>query len=154
MVLKRPIHASHVLNEPIEYQKSFSRGMRVEMGEYSMLFISGTASVDEKGESKHSGDLIAQVKRVFSNIAALLVSEAASWHDVVQTRCYLKNMRSYYLFNEYRNYFYKQQKLASFPASVCVQAALCRPELLVEIEAIAIIRTKKNNSKSQRKNQL
>jgi 2-iminobutanoate/2-iminopropanoate deaminase len=144
--LKKAIHAARVLNEPIEYQKSFSRGMRVEMGEYSMLFISGTSSIDEKGRTKHPGDFTAQAKRTFSNITALLASEGATWHDVVHTRCYLKDMRNYTLFNEYRNYFYKQQKLLPFPASVCVEAGLCRPELLVEIETIAIIKNsfKKN----------
>jgi enamine deaminase RidA (YjgF/YER057c/UK114 family) len=85
---KKAIHAARALNEPIEYQKSFSRGIRVEMGEYSMLFISGTASVDEKGRTKYPGDLTAQSKRTFSNIAALLASEGATWQDVVQTRCY------------------------------------------------------------------
>jgi enamine deaminase RidA (YjgF/YER057c/UK114 family) len=55
-------------------------------------------------------------------------------------------MGDYSLYNEYRNYFYQQQKLVPFPASVCVQAGLCRPELLVEIEAVAIIKNylKKN----------
>ena len=122
--------------------------MRVEMGEYSMLFISGTASIDEKGKTKYLGDLTAQSKRTFSNITALLASEGAAWHDVVQTRCYLKDMRDYPLFNEYRNYFYKQQKLVPFPASVCVEAGLCRLELLVEIEAVAII---KNSLKKNKK---
>ncbi len=114
--------------------------MRVQMGAYSMLFISGTASIDTQGKSRHAGDLTAQAKRVFGNISALLASEGATWHDVVQTRCYLKDMRDYQLFNEYRNYFYKQQKLKPFPASVCVEANLCRPELLVEIEAVAVIK--------------
>ncbi|MFH0918540.1 MAG: Rid family hydrolase [Candidatus Omnitrophota bacterium] len=146
--LKKAMHAAGVLNEPIDYRRSFSRGMRVLLGQYSMLFISGTASIDKKGKSRHIGDLKAQLKRTFSNIAALLASEGATWHDVVQTRCYLKDMRDYALFNESRNYFYQQQKLAPFPASVCVQAGLCRPELLVEIEAVAII---KNSSKNNKK---
>lgn len=139
-VLKKAIHAPRVLNEPIKYQKSFSRGMRVQMGAYSMLFVSGTASIDAQGQSRHAGDLTSQAKRVFSNIGALLASEGATWHDVVQTRCYLKDMRDYQLFNEYRNYFYKRQRLKPFPASVCVEANLCRPELLVEIEAVAVVK--------------
>jgi len=142
------MHARRVLNEPVEYQKSFSRGIRVEVGECSMLFISGTASIDEKGKTRYPHDLTAQVKRTFSNLAALLASEGATWHDVVQTRCYLKDMRDYPLFNKCRNYFYKQQRLIPFPASVCVEANLCRPELLVEIEAVAVI---KNSFKKKKK---
>ncbi len=113
-----------------------------------MLFISGTASVDEQGKTKYPGDFVAQLKRTFNNIAALLASEGATWHDVAQTRCYLKDMSNYNLFNKYRNYFYKQQKLIPFPASVCVAVNLCRQELLVEIEAVAII---KNNIKKNKK---
>jgi len=139
-VPKKAMHAARVLNEPIDYQKSFSRGIRVEMGQYVMLFISGTASLDEKGKSRHAGDIAAQLKRTFNNITTLLVSEGATWHDVVHTRCYLKDMRDYAIFNQGRNYFYKQQKLSPFPSSVCVEAGLCRPELLVEIEATAIIK--------------
>jgi 2-iminobutanoate/2-iminopropanoate deaminase len=140
VVIKKSIHAPQVLNEPIEYHKSFSRGMRVEMGGFSMLFISGTASIDGKGKTRHEKDLAAQSKRVFTNISALLASEGATWHDVVQTRCYLKTMRDYGLFNQARNAFYKQQKIDPFPASVCIEANLCRPELLVEIEAVAVLK--------------
>jgi enamine deaminase RidA (YjgF/YER057c/UK114 family) len=134
------MHASDFLNEPIEYGKSFSRGIRVDVGSSVLLFISGTASIDEKGNTFCPGDFMAQTKRTFSNLTALLRSEKATWHNVVQTRCYLKDMRDYSKFNEYRNQFYKKQKLNPFPASVCIEADLCRPELLVEIEAIAIVK--------------
>lgn len=137
---KKAIHAPRFLNEPIEYQKSFSRGIRIGLGAYALIFISGTASVDEQGRTYKPGDFRAQVKRTYDNITALLESEGADWHDVVQTRCYLKDMRDYQSFNAYRNSFYKRLRLKPFPASVCIQASLCRQELLVEIEAVAIIK--------------
>jgi enamine deaminase RidA (YjgF/YER057c/UK114 family) len=139
-VAKKAMHAPRFLNEPIEYHKSFSRGIRVDIGNSPFIFISGTASIDEKGNTFCPGDFMAQTKRTFANLTALLNSEKATWHDVVQTRCYLKDMRDYAKFNEYRNWFYKKQKLNPFPASVCVEAGLCRPELLVEIEAMAILK--------------
>ena len=49
------------------------------------------------------------------------------------------NVEHYDAFNDIRNAFYEEQGLDPLPASTCIQAALCRPELLVEIEAIAII---------------
>lgn len=138
-IYKKTIHAPDFLNEPIEYNKSFSRGMRVDLGKASFCFISGTASINEKGKSCYHHNFSGQVRRTFANLTALLESEGANWHDVVQTRCYLKNMKKYYSsFNELRNSFYKQQGLMLFPASVCIEANLCRPELLVEIELIAI----------------
>jgi enamine deaminase RidA (YjgF/YER057c/UK114 family) len=129
-----------MLNESIEYGKSFSRGMRVELGDFVLIEISGTASVDNEGKTYCPDNFKAQVKRTYDNITALLESEGADWHDVVKTRCYIKDMKYYGEFNEYRNAFYKEQQLDPFPASVGVQAVLCRPDLLVEIEATAIIR--------------
>lgn len=140
-IKKSAINCKAVLNEPRAYAKkvSFSRGMRVELGECALLFISGTASVNEKGESVHPGDFKAQARRAFTNIGALLAAEAADWHDVVRTTCYLADFRHYDAFNEVRNAFYEQEALEPVPASTCVEARLCRPELLVEIEAIAVI---------------
>lgn len=134
------ISAPSFLNEPIEYGKSFSRGIRVNFDNYCILFISGTASVNHKGQTCHIGDFSAQAKRTFANITGLLKSEGASWNNVVKTRCYLKDMSNYKKFNICRNQFYKRMKLNPFPASVCVQVTLCRPELLVEIEAVAIVK--------------
>lgn len=140
-IVKKRICAPCALNEPVEYGSSFSRGMRVEMGESSILFISGTASVDEKGRIYGGRDFSAQLRRTFDNISALIRSEGADWHDIVQTRCYLKNIkRDYARFNLFRSDFYKKQKLRVFPASVCVEANLCRPGLLFEMEAIAVLR--------------
>ena len=73
------------------------------------------------------------------NITALLASEGAEWHDIVRTTCYLADFRSYDEFNEGRNAFYEEQQLDPLPASTCIEARICRPELLVEIEAIAMI---------------
>ena len=138
---KTPIQNHTVLNEAYDYPKkvSFSRGMRVELDNCVMLFISGTASVGEDGASLHPGDVRAQSWRMFNNITGLLESEGADWHDVVRTTCYLADFRQYDDFNEVRNAFYEQQGLDPLPASTCVEARICRPELLVEVEAIAII---------------
>jgi enamine deaminase RidA (YjgF/YER057c/UK114 family) len=113
--------------------------MRVELDNCVMLFISGTASVNEKGESIHFGDIRAQTHRTFTNIKALLENEGADWHDIVRTTCYLADFRDYDAFNEIRNAFYEEQELDPLPASTCIEARICRPELLVEIEAIAMI---------------
>jgi len=142
-ILKKSIKAPEFLNEPIEYNKSFSRGLHIFFDDAGVLFISGTASIDKKGKSLYAGNFSAQARRTFGNISALLKSEGASWHDVVQTRCYLRDMRDYQKFNEIRNSLYKKYNLSPFPASVCIQANLCRTELLLEIEAIAIVRKTK-----------
>jgi 2-iminobutanoate/2-iminopropanoate deaminase len=138
---KTAIRNPTALNEAYDYAKkvSFSRGMRVELDGCVMLFISGTASVNEHGRSIHPGDIKAQTRRTFMNIKALLESEDADWHDVVRTTCYLADFRTYDEFNEVRNAFYAEEGLDPLPASTCVEARICRPELLVEIEAIAVV---------------
>jgi len=145
-IRKRAITNHGVLNEAYAYAKpsSFSRGMRIDLNGLTILLISGTASIDEHGESVHIGDFRQQLRRTLANITGLLTSEGASWHDVVRTTCYLRDIeRDYAAFNEERTAFYKEQGLDPLPASTGVQAILCRPELLVEIEAIAMFQAKK-----------
>jgi enamine deaminase RidA (YjgF/YER057c/UK114 family) len=141
-VKKRAIRAPQVLNEAYDYPRpsSFSRGLRIDLNGLVVLLISGTASIDEHGQSVHIGDLRAQIRRTYWNITGLLESEGATWHDVVRTTCYLRDIeRDYAAFNEERTAFYKEQQLDPLPASTGIQAILCRPELLVEIEAIAVM---------------
>jgi enamine deaminase RidA (YjgF/YER057c/UK114 family) len=140
---KKAISAPEILNEAYDYTKpsSFSRGLRIELGNVVILFISGTASVDEVGRSLYIGDIRAQCQRTYLNITKLLESEGATWKDIVRTTCYLRDIdRDYDAFNEERTTFYSQQGLNPLPASTGIQAKLCRPELLVEIEAIAMFR--------------
>jgi enamine deaminase RidA (YjgF/YER057c/UK114 family) len=140
-VVKRAISAPEALNEAYDYQRpsSFSRALRVEVGEVAVLLISGTASVDENGNSVHVGDFRAQTRRMLQNVTALLEHGGGTWKDVVRTWYYLRDIdRDYAAFNEERTAFYAEQGLDPLPASTGVEAKLCRPELLVEMEAVAI----------------
>ncbi len=140
-VSRRAITNHAVLNEAFDYAKpsSFSRGLKIEVGEIVIVLVSGTASIDENGKSVHIGDFRGQMRRTLANITGLLASEGCTWRDVVRTTCYLRDIdRDYDFFNEERSAFFRTQKLDPLPASTCIQAKLCRPELLVEIEAIAM----------------
>jgi 2-iminobutanoate/2-iminopropanoate deaminase len=140
-VVKRAITNHTVLNEAYDYGSAFSRGMRIDLNGLTVLLISGTASIDDQGNTVHVGDLRAQTRRTFENITALLAAEGATWHDIVRTTCYLRDIeRDYKEFNEERSAFYKEQQLDPLPASTGIQVILCRPDLLVEIEAIAMFR--------------
>jgi 2-iminobutanoate/2-iminopropanoate deaminase len=140
-IQKRAITNLGVLNEAYDYAKpsSFSRGMRIDLNGVVILLISGTASIDETGVSVHIGDFRAQMRRTYKNITALLEAEGATWHDIVRTTCYLRDIdRDYAEFNEERTAFFKEQGLDPLPASTGIEAKLCRPELLIEMEAIAM----------------
>ena len=140
-VKKRAITEPSVLNEAYDYAKpsSFSRGLRIDLGSVAILLISGTASIDEYGRTVHEGDFRAQTLRTYQNITGLLASEGATWKDVVRTTCYLRDIeRDYAVFNETRTQFFKELGLDPLPASTGIQAILCRPDLLIEMEAMAI----------------
>jgi 2-iminobutanoate/2-iminopropanoate deaminase len=142
---KKPIRAPEVLNEAFHYDRpsSFSRGLRLDFGSVAVLLISGTASIGTNGETLNVGDFRAQAQRTFHNITGLLAAEGATWHDIVRTTCYMRDIdRDYAAFNEERTAFYQEQGLDPLPASTGVQAKLCRPDLLVEIEAIAVFRNR------------
>ena len=138
---KKAIIEPKVLNEASEYGAAFTRGLRVDLpGGITQLYFSGTASVGPDGETLYPGDFRAQLWRTYHNLTELLASEGATWHDVVRTTCYIRDIeRDYGDFNSIRNEFYSALQLDPFPASTGVQARICRSDLLVEIEAIAII---------------
>lgn len=122
------------LNEADEYGSAFSRGMKVALPEKTVLYISGTASVDEKGDTVHLDDIEKQVERMLLNVRELLRPHDSTFSDVVQVITYLKRA-------EYLETFLKiWQKwgLAGLP-NTFVEAGVCRPDLLCELEAIVIL---------------
>jgi enamine deaminase RidA (YjgF/YER057c/UK114 family) len=140
-VEKFPVHAPQVINEAYDYQKpsSFTRALRLEFGGYKILLVSGTASVNEEGKAEHLGDFKAQTWRTYRNITNLLKAEGMTWHDVVRTTNYLRDIeRDYEEFNKIRTSFFRWMNLDPLPASTGIQARLCWETLLVEIETYAI----------------
>ena len=140
-VKKTAISSPAVLNEASQYGSAFTRGLRVELpGGITHLLLSGTASIGPNGETLYLGDFRAQLWRTYHNLTSLLESEGATWHDIVRTTCYLRDIeRDYAGFNSVRNEFYRALGLDPFPASTGIQARICRSDLLVEIEAMAIL---------------
>lgn len=135
------VSAPRVLNEAPAYGASFARALTVGLEGASLLLISGTASVDEQGRTVHAGDFGAQCWRTFRNLTEILAAAGLTWHHVVRTTCYLRDIeRDYAAFNAARTRFYAWLGLQPLPASTGIQAILCRPDLLVEIEALAISR--------------
>ena len=153
-VSKRAISAPQALNEAYCYDRpsSFSRGLRLDIKGITILLISGTASIDEYGRSIHEGDFRAQTWRTYENITGLLAVEGATWKDVVRTSCYLRDIeRDYAAFNEIRTEFFNRQGLDPLPASTGIQAILCRPDLLIEMEAMAIFETDRGSNHNGQK---
>ncbi|MFV1959953.1 MAG: Rid family hydrolase [Planctomycetota bacterium] len=143
-VARKSITSLDALNEAYCYglPSSFTRGLSVsiEAGQ-RILWISGTASIDDGGETVHLGDFRAQTWRTYWNITRLLASEGATWHDIVRTTCYLRDIeRDYDEFNKVRTLFFECLGLDPLPASTGIQARLCRSDLLIEIESFAVVK--------------
>lgn len=141
---REAITSHDALNEAYAYTlpSSFSRGLAVNIGPGTrILYISGTASIDHKGDTIYQGDLRAQCWRTYWNITRLFESEGATWHDLLRTTCYLRDIdRDYDEFNKVRTLFFQCMDLDPIPASTGIQAHLCRPDLLVEMEAFAFVK--------------
>jgi enamine deaminase RidA (YjgF/YER057c/UK114 family) len=115
-------------------RRPFSRGVSVDIGTATLIFVSGIASIDDNGEALHAGDVRAQTHQIFKRMRDLLAHDRATLADVVKLVIFLKNITDYDAMNEVRAQYFNDAP----PASSAVQAQLIRPEFLVEIEAVAI----------------
>ncbi|MCC6849101.1 MAG: hypothetical protein IT294_11430 [Deltaproteobacteria bacterium] len=122
------------LNEAWSYGADFSRGLRVVDANKVVLHLSGTASIDEAGRSVHIGDVAAQGERMLHNIATLLAGQGATFADLVSGVVYLKRAED----APQLRALCRQRGFDGFPCAL-VEAPLCRPELLCEAEAIALL---------------
>ena len=139
---RRALHAPAAMCEAYDYARpsAFSRGFLVDRGGDRLVFVSGTASVGPAGETLHPGDFAAQARRAFENVGAVLADGGAGWSDVVKMTVYLRDIAAHYAaFNQARSAYFREIGLEPFPASTCVEARLCRDDLLVEMEACAVV---------------
>lgn len=126
--LTAPAH----LNPTHEYGVTFERGTSVDYGDRRHIFLSGTASINNKGEVVYPEQIKKQIERVLINIEALLKDAEASITDVAQLVIYLRDVADAKVVN---TYFKNNNK--DLP-KVIVLAPVCRPGWLIEIECIAI----------------
>ena len=100
------------------------------------IYISGQIAYDKDGKVIGAGDMAAQAEQVFKNLQAALDTAGAKFSDVVKMNTYVTDMAKAPAVREVRARYFGQ----STPASTLVQvAALARPELMIEIEVIAVV---------------
>jgi len=136
------LNALDHLNPTHEYGVTFERGTVVEYGDRKQIFISGTASIDNKGEVVHVGDVYQQMDRAIENIEALLNDTNAKLDDLAKIIVYLRDQGDHqivdqYLINRFKGLPY-----------VIVWAPVCRPGWLIEIEGIALTKHENENFKN------
>jgi pSer/pThr/pTyr-binding forkhead associated (FHA) protein/enamine deaminase RidA (YjgF/YER057c/UK114 family) len=121
----------------------FSRAMAVACGDYGMIFISGTASIVQS-ETRHVGDVGAQTEETLDNIAALISAGNLERHGLPGLGADLGGIGLARVYIKRREHYEQvravcERRLGELPTVYAV-ADICRPDLLVEIEGIALSR--------------
>ncbi|MEV0413746.1 RidA family protein [Streptomyces sp. NPDC050448] len=109
----------------------------VVWGTGRFVAVSGQCAFDERGEVVGAGDAAAQARQVFDNLGRCLAAAGAAFEDVVKLTYYVTDVAHLPAVRAARAAVIPSDRL---PASSAVQvAALVRPELLLEVEAFAIV---------------
>lgn len=125
--------ASH-LNPTIEYGVAFERATAVDRDGTRHVYVSGTASIDNKGQVVAVGDIGRQTARMLENIAVLLDEAGCDRNDIMHLIVYLRDIADYDVVNQ------SFEELMPGVPRVIVLAPVCRPAWLVETECIAVRR--------------
>lgn len=125
------LYAKTHLNPTIEYGVTFERGTVVEFGDRAQVYISGTASINNKGEVMHVGDIVRQTERMWENVGELLKEGNATFDDVMQIIVYLRDLCDYPIVKEMFD-----RRFPDIPRVITL-APVCRPTWLIEMECIA-----------------
>lgn len=126
------LYAPTHLNRTSDYGVSFERGTYIDYSDRRQVFISGTASINNKGEVMYAKNIVKQTHRMWDNVEALLKEADCTYDDVCEMVVYLRDIADYQIVSE----LYKER--FSGKPYVIVHAAVCRPGWLVEMECMAV----------------
>ena len=126
------LYAPTHLNRTSDYGVSFERGTYIDYGDRRHVFISGTASIDNKGQIVHPKNVELQTRRLWENVEALLKEADCDYSHVAHMIVYLRDTADYAVVRR----LYDER----FPGKpvVIVNAPVCRAGWLVEMEGMAV----------------
>lgn len=125
------LYAPTHLNPTYEYGVTFERGTRLDFEDRSHVYISGTASINNKGQVVHVGDIEKQAERMCENVKTLLNEAETEEQDVMQIIVYLRDIADYDVARKVVENHYPDCPI------VYTLAPVCRPQWLIEMECIA-----------------
>lgn len=126
------LYAPTHLNPTYEYGVTFERGTRIDLDDRSHVYISGTASINNKGQVVHVGDIEKQAERMCENVMTLLAEAEVEESDVMQVIVYLRDIADYDVARKVVGKRYPDTPI------VYTLAPVCRPQWLIEMECIAV----------------
>lgn len=129
---QRYLYALSHLNRTIEYGVTFERGTLMQYGDRNHVYISGTASINNKGEVVHVGDIVNQTYRMWENVDTLLNEGDMTYDDVMQIVVYLRDCADYEIVQKMF-----EEKFPNIPYVITL-APVCRPTWLIEMECVAV----------------
>lgn len=124
------------LNPTHEYGVTFERGTTVRYGDREHVIISGTASINNKGEVMYPGDIKRQTLRMWENVQVLLNEAGADYDNVMQLVVYLRDIADY---PTVKPMF--EERFPEIP-KIFTLAPVCRPQWLIEMECVALTNAK------------
>lgn len=131
-VLVKYLNGESHLNRTSQYGVRFERGTQVEFPDRRHVYISGTASIDNKGKILYERDIVSQTNRMIENVQVLLDEAGCGFPQVGSMIVYLRDAADYGVVKKIFD-----TRLPDCPR-VIVQAPVCRPGWLVEMECIAV----------------
>lgn len=100
-----------------------------------MLFTSGVIPIDPETNTLVQGDVETQARQAIGNLKNLIEASGSSMEKVVKTTVFIKDMNDFGKIND----IYKEFFTSDFPARSCVEVARLPKDVLIEIEAIAVV---------------
>ena len=104
----------------------------LKLAERQTSLISGTASINNKGEVMYVGDVVAQTHRMWENVEALLKEAEMSMNDVMHMVVYQRDPADYEVVNKLF-----EERFPQVPRVITL-APVCRPQWLIEMEVMAV----------------
>ena len=126
------LYAPTHLNPTYEYGVSFERGTYVDYGDRRQVFISGTASINNRGEIMYPGDIRQQTLRMWETVETLLAEAECTYEHVGHLLIYLRDIADYAVVCDMF-----EERFPHIP-KVYLQAPVCRPGWLIEMECMAV----------------
>ncbi|POT58569.1 regulator [Citrobacter amalonaticus] len=103
----------------------------------NLLFISGCCPFSPADGSVRGLNIEEQTKQAMSNLRAIVEAAGIEMTDVIKTTCFISDLNNFQTFNTIYSEFFPS---GTYPARSCVEVARLPKDVLIEVEAIAVIK--------------